>query len=146
MRSVQESPKQNNVNALIQLSSDTFSTLVSLRCNWLALSFGPPYIFLMLRLWFLLQLILASCLSLAVAVYTPPAGWCRSSHHPKKPAQSGLDNYCKACYKEKCPQKHAQKIANRLKNSSFAIISENLHSEAFASHVTGLVVAVFAAR
>ena len=42
--------------------------------------------------------------------------FCRGSCRPKKPAQSGYENYCKACFKEKFPRKFARLIAKRYSN------------------------------
>ena len=51
------------------------------------------------------------CLIATVAAggKTPLYGWCKGSHRPKKPAQSGYDGYCKLCYKEKFPRKYVVK-------------------------------------
>ena len=38
---------------------------------------------------------------------------CRGSCRPKKQAQAGCDNYCKACFKEKSPRKYAKVTAER---------------------------------
>ena len=54
-----------------------------------------------------------SLLSVAAAVTTPAAGWCKSKHQPRKPAQSGYDGYCKACFRERFPQRFAEKQQNR---------------------------------
>ncbi len=51
-------------------------------------------------------------------VKSPPPplhGWCRTKHRPKKAAQSGFDGYCKACFRQYFPKKHATKLAQRAK-------------------------------
>lgn len=54
-----------------------------------------------------------SLLSVTAAVTTPAAGWCKSKHQPRKPAQSGYDGYCKACFRERFPQRFAEKQQSR---------------------------------
>ena len=49
----------------------------------------------------------------------PLYGWCRTKHDPKRPAQSGHDGYCKACYKARFPNKYAAKQANIKKSCGF---------------------------
>ena len=44
-----------------------------------------------------------SLLSVAAAVTTPAAGWCKSTHRPRVAAQSGYDGYCKACFRDPTP-------------------------------------------
>ena len=39
----------------------------------------------------------------------PAAGWCKNRHSPLKPAQSGYEGYCKACYRDAFPKKCAAK-------------------------------------
>ena len=39
--------------------------------------------------------------------------FCRGSCRPKKPAQSGYENYCKSCYKKKFPRKFSRLTAER---------------------------------
>ena len=39
--------------------------------------------------------------------------FCRGSCRPKKPAQSGYENYCKSCYKKKFPRKFYRLTAER---------------------------------
>ncbi len=67
---------------------------------------------------------LCCCISPAQAVKqplvsTPQAGWCRTKHRPKKPAQSGHDGYCKACFRELFPGKHKAKQKNRKETCIF---------------------------
>ena len=45
----------------------------------------------------------------------PRTGWCLTKHKPPKAAQSGYEGYCKTCYKEKFPEKHAAKLQRRNK-------------------------------
>ena len=50
---------------------------------------------------------------------TPAAGWCHTRHRPNKPAQSGYDGYCKACYQDKFPKKYLDKQLQRKKQCAW---------------------------
>ena len=43
----------------------------------------------------------------------PSQGWCLTRHRPLKPAQSGYEGYCKACYRDLFPKKYAAKVSTR---------------------------------
>ena len=43
----------------------------------------------------------------------PAAGWCKTQHRPLKPAHSGYDGYCKACFRDLFPDKYFAKQQKR---------------------------------
>ena len=74
----------------------------------------------------------------AVSVVTPLYGWCKGSHRPKKKAQSGYNNYCKACFKKKFPAEYAEKAAKRMKHCVICSNEGELVQKLFrVAHVRG---------
>ena len=61
----------------------------------------------------------------------PTAGWCKTKHRPKKPAQSGHRGFCKACFREKFPKEHEEKQRQRKNTCSYCHDYKDIQSNGF---------------
>ena len=56
----------------------------------------------------------------------PAAGWCITRHRPKRAAQSGYDFFCKTCYRDLFPERHAAKQKKRKHTCRFCMATKDL--------------------
>ena len=90
----------------------------------------------MMRATLIPWLCLVDLCAFVVCVRDPPpaAGWCKTKgcktkDNNRKPAQSGLDGYCKICFRKKFPAQHSAMQQRRFKVCSICEESKDLTAE-----------------